>query len=55
MGNPGMDLVQATEFYSDMYHQSHVLTTTNTPPVVPHPTTTHINYCVRAEGSLMGE
>ena len=34
---------------------SHLVTTVEPPPTFPHPAAIHINYCIGAEGLLIGE
>ena len=54
--NLEMDPVQVAKFHiTGMFHQSHLLTTTETLPSAPHSTTSPINYCIGTEGSLIGE
>ena len=49
MANPGLDPVNATEFHvADMLQRSHLLTSTETPPHIPHPASRPINFCARA-------
>ena len=56
MANPGMDPIQASEFHvADMLQWSCLLTNTDTPPHTPHLVSCPIDYCVRAEGSQIGD
>ena len=49
MANPGLDPVNATEFHvADMLQQSQLLTSTETPPRIPHPASRPIDFRVRA-------
>ena len=56
MANPGMDPVHITEYHiTNMLQWSHLLISTDTPLSTPHPASCLINYCVRAEGSQIGD
>ena len=52
MANPGLDPVNTAEFHvADMLQRSWLLTSTETPPRIPHPASRLINFHVRAIGS----
>ena len=55
MANPGLDLVQATEFHvADMLQRSRLLSSVDSPRHTPHPASRPINYRVRVIGSQNG-
>ena len=52
MANPGLDPVNAAEFHvADMLQRSRLLTSTETPPCIPHSASHPIDFRVRAIGS----
>ena len=52
MANPGLDPVDTTKFHmADMLQQSRLLTSTETPPHIPHPASRPIDFRARAIGS----
>ena len=52
MAGPGLDPVNAAEFHvADMLQRSWLLTSTETPPHIPHPASHPIDFRVRAIGS----
>ena len=56
MANPGMDPVHTAKFHvANMLQQSCLLTSKGTPPNTPHLASCPINYCIRAEGSQIGD
>ena len=51
MANPGLDPVNAAEFHiADMLQRSRLLTSTETPPRIPHPASRPINFRIGAIG-----
>ena len=55
MANPGLDPVNATEFHvADMLQRSCLLTSTDTPPHIPHQASRLIDFCIRAVSSQIG-
>ena len=52
MANPGLDPVNTAEFHvADMLQRSRLLTSTETPPCIPHPASRPIDFRIGAIGS----